>query len=146
MTTRRAAPLVAAALTLLTGTFVVLALGLPRVTGAAPLVVGVPTCLLFATEWLASARRSPPPDAQPSHSRAAAIGWMALLLALIWIGGLRIGAPAYLYFYLRYRSGESRLTALTAAAAAWSILVGVVDLVLGAPMPAGALWTGLGVV
>ena len=126
---------VTAAVTAILVVFFVQTLYLTRVARLVPLAVVVMTLALVALElaaarvsWLRAVVRRldssdmygvraiqekrsrlkpPPPDQNTRRARERELlPWIALLPALVYLLGLLIGLPAYLWLYLRFRGGE----------------------------------------
>ena len=142
--------MVAGSLTAATAVLFVSALGLGRTAAAVPLAVAAPTLVVLLTQLSiearqrhAFAREQAAANGQPTRGlgtrEAATYAWMLGLLALFWALGPVVGVPAYLVFYLRWRSGESWFTALLAASVAWCALVALLELLLSIQLPPGAI-------
>ena len=130
-----------------TALVVVMSLDLSPVARRAPLLVALPTLALLAFELLAGVSRIRARSVIEEHSlrvrERALILWAGVLLASSALLGMLVGLPAFLLLYLRYRSAERWMVALAVAAGFWTLLYGVLVLVLRLPLYAGRLWSWL---
>jgi len=130
-----------------TALVVVMSLDLSPVARRAPLLVALPTLALLAFELLADVSRIRARSVIEEHSlrvrERALILWAGVLLASSALLGMLVGLPAFLLLYLRYRSAERWTVALAVAAGFWTLLYGVLVLVLRLPLYAGRLWSWL---
>jgi hypothetical protein len=112
-----------------------------------PIVVAIPTVLMFLDQLVREARRKAPASTDAAVDLAgrerATLLWMAALLGLVWAAGVVIALPAYLLLYLRVRSRERWIVAAGVAGVAWAILFLGLGWLLESPPPPGIIWTWL---
>jgi hypothetical protein len=98
---------------------VIAATGYNRKARQMPLVVGVPGLVLSAGEVARQVFRKREPRLKETAARGSdeykktlrAIGWMVLLVALIWILGFTIGLPLFSMLFMKARK-ESWVTSV----------------------------------
>ena len=146
MTAARQRVALTAGLTVLVAAATVSAMALGPAARRMPLVVAVPTLALLLFELARQARSAPrvADDVPSGRIEAVTFGWLAALVAGVWLLGMQAGLPLFLAAYLRARSRESWTTAIGMAAGVWAVLFGVLDRALGVQMHAGVLGSLLG--
>ena len=148
---------VAAVLMALAGAAAAFSLGLSPRARFAPLIVAVVTLVLLGVEAaastsgrrLASTRdRTGPEQSEPAPNESAReavmLAWLALLLGMLFVLGMAIALPAYLFLYLRLRAGQSRRFALAFALVLWIVLSLGMQMLLGVRLHEGWLPARIG--
>ena len=113
----------AALITLLLGILLLLTVPLGEQARLVPLAVVVPTLLLAGVqllrEWRAPQHHSivSPETDSSACQELYAVGWVLAAPLLITLFGLQLGAPLYLFLFLKIRGRESLRFALIAALA-----------------------------
>ena len=157
MTRVRESVAVAAVLMAFAAAAAAFSLGLSPRARLAPLIVAVVTLILLGVEAAAStsgrrlasggdrtgaAQSAPAPN--ESAREGAMLGWLAVLLALLFVLGMAIALPAYLFLYLRLRAGQSRRFALAFALVLWIVLSLGMQMLLGVRLHEGWLPARIG--
>ena len=112
--------------------------GYPRKARMLPFVVGIPGIVLAATTFIRELTKSkePPPTKEEEVDGTGPwvalektkflmmIGWVVLLIGMIWVFGFLIATPAYVFLFLKARR-EKWLLSISFAAASWAFLYGI---------------------
>jgi hypothetical protein len=99
-----------------------LVLGIPGVVLAAALVIR--SCIKPSKAILqehSADKKTAPEEASDQKKVLAMIGWVALLIGMIWVFGFVITIPIYMVFFLKTK-GEKWLLTLCLAVGSWAFL------------------------
>ena len=150
--------ILSAAIMLVSGAAVVIAMDWPLKAKLFPLVIGIPVFCMAAAEvaWglFGSGQRGEAMDFQLSDQTPRpvairrslqAVAWMLGFFSVVALLGFPIAIPLFVFLYLRLQGREGWLFSVAFSAVLWVVFYGVFDRLLHLPFPAGLLqgWLGL---